>query len=108
MVHEINLGENSNRPPAQRIDMAGKLQRLRVHNIDVGRRDCQDNTVRFGNVFGDEVASLLFDIGRLISNRNLYDGSQNQFPYVFEHVQKPLSSRADQLMSSLRRAESRF
>lgn len=51
--------------------MASQLQGFRVDEIDVRRRDGENNTVRFRNVFGDEVASLLLDIGGLVTNGNL-------------------------------------
>ena len=45
MVHEIHLGQNANSSPAQRVDMAGKLESLRVYDIDVGGRDSEDDTI---------------------------------------------------------------
>jgi replication fork clamp-binding protein CrfC len=33
------------------IHLAGKLQRLGIDKIDIGRRDRKDNAVRFGDIF---------------------------------------------------------
>jgi hypothetical protein len=52
--------------------MASKLQRLRIHDIDIGRGYCQYDAVGLGYIFGDEIPSLLFDVRRLISDRNLH------------------------------------
>jgi len=51
--------------------MPGQFERFRVHEIDVSRRYGEDNTVWFGDILGDQVASLLLDIGRLVANGNL-------------------------------------
>jgi hypothetical protein len=48
--------------------MARELESLGVYEIDVGGRDSQNDTVRLRDVFGDEVARLLLDIGRLVAN----------------------------------------
>jgi hypothetical protein len=68
VVHEIQLGENTDCPPAHRVDMAGQLQSFRVDKINVRGRDSEDYTVRLGNVFGNEVSRLLLDVGRLIAD----------------------------------------
>lgn len=51
--------------------MSGKLQRLRVDNVNVRWRHGQHDAVGLRNVLGDEVPGLFLDIGRLISNGNL-------------------------------------
>jgi hypothetical protein len=51
--------------------MSGELERFRVDKIDVRGGNGEDDTVRLRNVFGDEVARLLFDVCWLIANRNL-------------------------------------
>lgn len=72
MVHQVDLGENTNCPAAKRIDMTGKFQGLRVNDVDVRRRHSQDNAVWLCDVFGDQIARLLLDIGRLVSDRYLW------------------------------------
>lgn len=67
--------------------MTCELQGLRVHNINVRGRHSQDNTVGFGNIFRDEVSSLLFDICRLITDGDLQKSSQ------FPHHISPESSK---------------
>jgi hypothetical protein len=37
VVHQVELGEDADGPPAERIHMSGKLQSLRVDEIDIGR-----------------------------------------------------------------------
>ena len=71
MVHKIQLGEDTNRPLAHGINMAGQLQRFRVDKINVGGRNGKDNTVWLGNVLSDKSAGLLLDIRRLVANRYL-------------------------------------
>lgn len=58
--------------------MSSKLQGLRVDDVDIGRRNGQNQTVRLGDVFGDEVSRLLLDIGGLVANRDL--GLKVRFP----------------------------
>lgn len=48
--------------------MPSQLQSFGIYKIHVGRRDGEDDTVGLRNVFGDEVAGLLLDIGGLIAN----------------------------------------
>lgn len=51
--------------------MPGELQSFRVYEIDVGRGDGQNNTVRLRDVLGDETAGLLLDVCWLVANGNL-------------------------------------
>lgn len=37
VVHQVELGEDADGPPAERIHMSGKLQSLRVDEVDIGR-----------------------------------------------------------------------
>ncbi len=68
VIHEIQLGEDTNCPLAHGVDMASQLQRLRVDKIDVCGGDGEDDTVGLGNVLGDESTSLLLDICRLVAD----------------------------------------
>lgn len=43
-VHEIELGQYAQSTQAARVDRASELERIRVGQVDVGRRDCQDDT----------------------------------------------------------------
>lgn len=43
-IHEIELGENSDRAATLRVDLSSELERLRVGQIDVGRGDGKDDT----------------------------------------------------------------
>lgn len=83
VVHEIQLGENTNRPLAHRVDMAGQLQCFRVDKIDVRGGDSKDDTVRLGDIFGNEISGLLLDICRLVANGYL----QLLTPHLFKDKQ---------------------
>ena len=54
--------------------MAGKLEGLGVDNIDVGGRNGEDDAIWLCDELRDEVASLLFDVGRLVTDRYLWRG----------------------------------
>lgn len=51
--------------------MTSELESFGVDDINVGRRHSENDTVGLGDVFGNEVSSLLLDIGGLIANRDL-------------------------------------
>jgi hypothetical protein len=68
VIHEIQLGENTDCPPTHGVNMAGQLQSFRVDEINVRGRDSKDHAVRLGNVFGNEVSRLLLDVGRLVAD----------------------------------------
>lgn len=68
VIHQVQFGEDPNRPFTHGVDMAGQLERFRVDQVNVGGRNGKDDTVRLGDVFGDEVACLLLDISRLVAN----------------------------------------
>lgn len=71
MVHKIYFCEDPNSSSAKRVNMPCKLECLWVHNIDIGRGNGENDAVRLGDVFWDEISGLLLDICRLISNRYL-------------------------------------
>ena len=50
MIHEINLGEHTDGPPSQGVDMAGELQGFGIDDVYVGRGHGQNYAVRFRNV----------------------------------------------------------
>lgn len=51
--------------------MSRKFERFRVYNVDICGRDCENDAIRFRNIFGDEIPRLLLDVRRLVANRNL-------------------------------------
>lgn len=53
------------------VDFTGKLQAVRICEIDVSCRDCQNHSVGAGDIFHQHVTDLPFDITRLISDRYL-------------------------------------
>lgn len=54
--------------------MAGQLERFRINQIDVCGRDGEDDAVGLCDVLCDEVARLLFNVGRLVANGYLVEG----------------------------------
>jgi len=42
-VHEVQLGEDADRAPALRVDGPSELERLGVGEVDIGRRDGEDD-----------------------------------------------------------------
>lgn len=71
MVHKVELRENTDRSLAHGVYMSGKLQSLRIDEIDVCGRDRENDTVGLRDIFGNEVACLLLNIRRLVANGNL-------------------------------------
>lgn len=71
MVHKVDLGQDTDGSSAKRVNVTGKLESFRVDDINIGRRHSENDTVGLGDVFGNEVSSLLLDIGGLVANRNL-------------------------------------
>ena len=48
--------------------MPSQFQGLRIDQVNISRRDSENNAVGLRDVFGDEVSRLLLDIGRLVAN----------------------------------------
>lgn len=71
VIHKIQLGQHTNGPLPLWVDLAGKLESFRVDQVDIGRRDSEDDTVGFSNVFANEVLRLLLNICRLVSDWHL-------------------------------------
>lgn len=76
MVHQVQFGQYTDGPSAKGIHMSGELQRLRVNNVDIGRRHSQNKTVGLGDILGNQVSRLFLDIGGLITNRHLEQEEQ--------------------------------
>jgi hypothetical protein len=70
-VHEIDLGQDSNGPRSLRVDGSSELETVRVGQIGVGRSDGEDDGVWLGDELEKHVSNLLFDISRLVSDRDL-------------------------------------
>ena len=85
--------------------MPRKLERFRIHKIDVGRRDGKNDTVGLRDVFGDEVARLLLDVCRLVANGYLQLLARAISCGV---IDKPLSDQASLPRSGLGHVENRF
>ena len=71
VIHQIQLGQNTNGASPHGVNMAGQLEGLGVDQIDVCGRDGEDDTVGLCDVLCDQVAGLLLDIARLIANGDL-------------------------------------
>lgn len=70
MVHEVQFGQHTNRPPSHGIYLAGEFQSLGVDKINVGRRHRKDNAVWLRNIFGNQCTSLFLNVRRLVPNWN--------------------------------------
>lgn len=78
MIHQIQFGQHTNSPFSLRVDLAGELESFGVHKVDIGWRDCQDNTVGFGNILANQVLCLFLNICRLVADWYL------QFPEILD------------------------
>lgn len=76
VIHEIDLGQHPDCSDTQGVNMARKLQRLGIDNVNIGRRHGENDTIRLGDVLGDQVARLFLDIGRLIADGYLCQARQ--------------------------------
>lgn len=68
MIHQIQFGQHTNGPFSLRINLASELESFRVHKVDIGWRDCQDNTVRFGNILANQVLGLFLNVCWLVAD----------------------------------------
>lgn len=103
VIHEIQLGEDTDGSLSHGVDMTGELQCLGVDQVLVSGRDGKDDAVGFGNVLGDEVPCLLLNVGGLVSDGHLRlkvrgrDGRSGGWTGQEWHGQyAPWSDRADQ------------
>jgi hypothetical protein len=72
VIHQVQLCQDTDGASSHGVDMAGQLEGLGVDQIDVGRRDSEDDAVGLCDVLCDQVAGLLLDIAGLITNGNLH------------------------------------
>lgn len=73
-VHEVELGDDGERPPAVRVDVLGRLEALGGGHVGVSGAHGQDDGVRVRDVLQDQRPDLLLDVVRLVANRNLAKG----------------------------------
>lgn len=71
MIHQVNFGQDADSTSAERINMTGKFEGLGVDQIHVGRGHGENDAVGLRDIFGYQITSLLLNIGRLVTNRNL-------------------------------------
>ncbi len=71
VVHQVDLGEHTNGPPPQGIDMAGELEGFRVDDVDICGGHGEDDAVGLGNVLGYQVPRLLLDVCGLVPDGHL-------------------------------------
>ena len=76
MVHEIEFGKHTDRALTSRVNISCEFERFRVHNIDIRRRDGEDDAIGFRNVLGYQSACLFFNVGGLIANRYFSQAGQ--------------------------------
>ena len=66
-----HLGDDGQGAPAVRVDFSGELEGFRGGHVSVSRAHSQDNRVRVGDVFQDELPDLFLDVLGLVSHSNL-------------------------------------
>ena len=71
LVHEIHLGQDSNRSRSLWVHLPSHLQSVRVGQIGVGGGDSEDDGVWLGDESHEHVTDLLLDIARLVADWDL-------------------------------------
>jgi len=62
LVHNVNLGEDSDGPDTLRVDLPGEVEAVRVGKIGVGGRHSQNNRVLLGDELDAHVPDLLLNV----------------------------------------------
>lgn len=75
-IHQVDLGEYTDRPQTLRVDFTRHLQTVRVGEILVGSGNGENDTTRLGDILHEHIADLLLDVLRLVSNGNLRQAGQ--------------------------------
>lgn len=70
LIHQIHLGQDTDRPCSLWIHLARHFQTVRVGQVGVGAGDREDDGVGLGYEPHEHVTDLLFDIARLVSDGN--------------------------------------
>ncbi|KAH3667130.1 hypothetical protein OGAPHI_002779 [Ogataea philodendri] len=76
LVHQIDLGQNTNGSESFRVDLSGQLQTVTIGQILIGSIDGQNDRVWFRNELHDHLTNLFLNILRLVSNRNFGQSRQ--------------------------------
>lgn len=76
LVHQIELGDDTDRPDALRVDLFGQLERITVGQIGVGGRDGQNQTRFLADELKDHALDLVLNVGWLIADRYLRQTGQ--------------------------------
>jgi hypothetical protein len=71
LIHEIYLGQDSDRSKTLGIDFTSEFQSIRVSQISVGGSNGEDDGVGLLNELQEHVADLNLNIARLISDSDL-------------------------------------
>lgn len=87
LVHQVQLGDDADRPDALRIDLLGQLQRIGVGQIGVGRRHRQYQARVLANELEDHRLDLGLDVDRLVADRHLCQARQIDQRQI-EHVRR--------------------
>jgi hypothetical protein len=72
VIHQVQLCQDTDGASSHGVDMAGQLEGLRVDQIDVCRRNSENDTVGLCDVLSDQIAGLLLNVARLVTDGNLY------------------------------------
>jgi hypothetical protein len=76
VVHEIDLGQDANRPLTLGIHLARQLETVRIGQIRVGGRDGEYYGVGLADLLEHHLADLALDIPRLVAHGHLCETGQ--------------------------------
>lgn len=76
LVHEVNLGQDTDGPLSLGVNLAGELETVRVGQIGVCGSDGEDDGVGLANLLQNHVLDLLLNVSGLVSNRHLGQAGQ--------------------------------
>ena len=71
MIHQIQLGKNTDCPLALRVDLPGKLQGFRIHKVNICWGNSKNDTIGLSDILGYQIPGLFLDICWLISDWDL-------------------------------------
>lgn len=74
LVHEVDLGEDTDRSETFRVNLTSELETVGVSQISVGGGDSQNDRVGLLDELEKHVADLNLDVARLVSNGDLQGG----------------------------------
>jgi hypothetical protein len=70
LIHQVHLGQDTDRPCSLRIHLARHFQTVRVGQVGIRAGDREDDGIGLGDEPHEHVTDLLFDIARLVPDRD--------------------------------------